>query len=256
MCKKISIVSEKGGVGKTTTTFNLAAALRKTGAKVLVVDLDKQCNLSATCGYVPDGGDTVCDMIYYTVAGRAYDVTAAIRHAACGIDYIPSSPMLDAINSQIASDPDSSYVIRRIFSSEAFENYDYILFDNKTAIDLLTQNALNASDYVIIPLESAIYSFDGVDRIIKKVRSLNATTNPKLKIMGLLHNKANQNTVGRAVAEAAEKLYNELVFKTKIPYRLSQTEKVIASLIACVDDKSNTLGNFFIQLANEVKERS
>lgn len=257
MCKKISIVSEKGGVGKTTTTFNLASALNHLGHKVLVVDLDKQCNLSSTCGYLPDKKDTICDLIYYAVTGRDFNLDETIRHCDNGVDYIPSSAMLDSINSQIATDADSSYVLKKIFQHSDFSKYDYIIFDNKTAIDLLTQNALNSSDYVIIPAESGIYAFDGIDKILSKVKSLNATTNPKLKVLGILLNKAANNTsVGKAIKDATETLYQDMMFQTVIPLRISQAERVVSSRISCVDDKRNTLRDFYINLANEVIERS
>lgn len=253
----ISVISEKGGVGKTTTTFNLGCALAKLGKKVLVVDLDKQCNLSSTCGYLPDGNDTIADLIYKAVMHRPTKIQESIRSADCGIDYIASTEMLDAINSQISSDMDSSYVLKRILWTSELEQYDFVLFDNKTAIDILTQNSLNISDYIILPVESGQYSFDGIDRIINKVKSLNATTNPRLKIMGILYNKAEKRTnIGREVANAAGQIYNNLLFNTQIPYRKSQVESAITEQTGCVNLRSNTLSEIYLTLANEVLERS
>lgn len=106
--------------------------------------------------------------------------------------------MLDSINSQISTAFNPNFVLKKIFSSEAFSDYDYIISDNKTAIDILTLNALNISDYVIIPVEAGIYSFDGLTDIVEKIHSINATTNPQLKILGILYNKVS-NTVVRNV---------------------------------------------------------
>lgn len=254
--KIISVTNEKGGVGKTTTTYNLACGLAKLGKKVLVVDLDKQCNLSTTCGYTPDGRTTISDLVYATCTGRETNAHEAIHQSPADIDYISSSKMLDAINSQIACDADSNYVLKRIFSSDAFVTYDYIIFDNKPAIDILTQNALNASDYVIIPIEAGIFAFDGIDSLLAKINSLNATTNPYLKVLGILYNKAeNVTEFGKAISAATQENYGNLLFNTKIPNRKAQTERAIANQQGCVNLKNNTLADAYMALANEVVER-
>ena len=181
---------------------------------------------------------------------------AAIRTSDAGIDYIASSKMLDTINSQIAGDADSNYVLKRIFSSDGFKQYDYILLDNKPAIDILTQNALNASDYVIIPIEAGIYAFDGIAALTSKINSLGATTNPKLRVMGILYNKSEKVTkLGKAVASATAQKYGKLMFNTVVPNRKAQTEDAISLQRGCVDIKGNTLADTYMALAEEVIER-
>ena len=171
--------------------------------------IDKQCNLSTTCGYLPDGKDNISDVIYNAVMGKNISFSEAVRHSENGLDYIPSTLMLDAINSQIASDFDSAFVLKRIFADDFFKKYDYIIFDNKTALDILTQNALNASDYYILPVEAGQYAFDGIEKILSKASSINATTNPQLKLLGILYNRAESRTnIGKAVAKATEALSN------------------------------------------------
>ncbi len=254
--KIISVVSEKGGVGKTTTAFNLGCALNKKGYSVLVVDLDKQCNLSTTCGYLPDGKDNISDVIYNTVMGKNVLLSEAVRHSENGLDYIPSSLMLDAINSQIASDFDSAFVLKRIFAGDFFKKYDFIIFDNKTALDILTQNALNASDYYILPVEAGQYAFDGIEKILSKASSINATTNPQLKLLGILYNRAESRTnIGKAVADATRQLYKGKLFETVIPYRKTQIETAISEQTGCVNLKNNTLSESYLSLADEVIER-
>lgn len=94
----------------------------------------------------------ICDIIYQVTKGRDYNVADAIVHSDNGVSYIISDKMLDSINSQISTAFNQNFVLKKIFSSEAFDDYDYIISDNKTAIDILTLNALNISDHVIIPV--------------------------------------------------------------------------------------------------------
>lgn len=255
MAKIISICSEKGGVGKTTTTFNVAGALAKKGKKVLCIDLDQQQNLSTTLGYVKDGKPTIADLIYNTVAGNEIDIEYTIRQSNSNIDYVPSSPMLTNITSIISNDPDSNYVLKRALDNDIYNSYDYILIDCRTLLDLLIANAMNASDYVVIPVESGVYAYTGLDKMLDKVKSINASTNRKLQVLGILFNKSNNTKMGKAVQEATQAEYENLTFKTSIPYRLSQTEQAANSQICCVDDNKNTLKDFYISLADEIIER-
>ena len=185
----ISVCSEKGGVGKTTTAVNIAGGLAKKGAKVLVLDLDQQQNASYALGYIKDGKPTMAELIYNTVAEIDNDCNAAIRHTENGIDYIPASQMLTSITSTIATDSDSNYVIRRLLQDKVFENYDFIIIDCRTLLDLLVSNAMNASDHIVIPVESGIYAYNGLDKMLGKVASINNSTNKKLRVLGILLNK-------------------------------------------------------------------
>ncbi len=253
--KIISIANEKGGVGKTTTTHNLGSALTQLGKRVLVIDLDKQCNLTTLCGGLT--GKSICDLIYEECMGRSSTVSEVIRSSDNGLDYIGSSKMLDSINAQIACHADSPYVLKRILSSEEFTKYDYILLDNKPAIDILTQNALNASDGIIIPIEAGLFAFDGIDGLLAKVRSLNATTNPRLKVIGILYNKAEHITeFGRAIDQATKENFGAAMFSTQIPYRKAQTERAISLGTGCVNIRNNTLAEAYLALAGEVIKRS
>lgn len=253
----ISICSEKGGVGKTTTTANLAGELVRKGNRVLVVDLDQQMNVSYALGYIKDGKPTAAELIYNTVAGIESDRGTAIRHSGQGIDYIPASPMLTNITSTIANDTenDSNYVLKRLFSSSPFTEYDYILLDCRTLLDLLVSNAMNASDYVVIPVESGIYAYNGLDKMLDKVASINNSTNKQLRVLGILLNKMQRTTVSTSLAESIRDEYTELTFKTQIPYCPAQTEKAVLSQKANVFDERSTLGMAFVELTDEIISR-
>lgn len=250
----ISICSEKGGVGKTTTTANLAGGLVKEGKKVLVLDLDQQQNVSYALGYIKDGKPTAAELIYNTVAGIETDYSAAVRHSDNGIDYIPALPMLTNITSTIANDTenDSNYVLRRLLSNEVYEKYDYILMDCRTLLDLLASNAMNASDYIIIPVESGIYAYNGLDKMLGKVASINNSTNKQLRVLGILLNKMQRTTVSTSLAQSIREEYSELTFATQIPYCPAQTEQAVLTQTANVFDEKSSLGQAFQQLTKEV----
>lgn len=249
---KISVCSEKGGVGKTVSTTNIAGGLVRLEKKVLVVDLDQQQNLSATLGYIKDGKPTVSELIYNAVADIETDCRSAIRHSESGIDYIPSSAMLTNITSTMANDTDSNYILKRIFDNEVFDSYDYILFDCRTLLDLLVSNAMNASDYVVIPVESGVYAYDGLEKMIDKVSSINNSTNRYLRILGILLNKQQRTNISASVAESIKNEYESITFNTSIPFCPAQTEQAIMQGKSCVFNDKSSLGKAFMGVAYEI----
>lgn len=255
MAITISICNEKGGVGKTTTTINLAGGLASLGKKVLVIDLDQQQNTSLTLGHIKDGKITIAELIYNSVAGIETDHASAIRHNETGIDYIPASDMLTNITSIMSNDPDYNYVIKKLLSNDIYKQYDYILIDCRTLLDLLVSNAMNASDYVIIPVESGIYAYMGLDKMLDKVSSINNSTNKKLKVLGILLNKTQRTNVSTSLAESIREEYTNITFKTVIPFCPAQTEQAVFNKKSNVFDKKSTLGKTFLKLTKEVIEK-
>ncbi len=248
----ISFASEKGGVGKTTTTVNVALHLASFGLKVLVVDLDGQGNASRFFGYIKDGKPTTAELIYNKVAGIESNYGDFIRNSDFNnLDYIPSSQMLTGITNFMANSQESNYVLKSIFSSDFFEyNYDYVLFDCRTLLDLLVSNALNASGYVIIPVEGGIYSFDGLSKMLDKVNSIKASTNKSLELLGIVLNKQNRTVVSTSVEESIREEYKDDVFVTVVPYLPAQCESNVLGNL-----KSNNLNIAFHNLATEVAYR-
>lgn len=257
--KIISVITEKGGVGKTTTAYNLACALGAAGNYVLLIDLDKQGNLSSSCGYLSsDGKRTISDVIYNAATGYENDFAEVIRQSENNpnVEYIPAGYMLNASNSIIASSSDCNFVLRKILQNEFFNRYDYIIIDNKTDLDLLAQNALNATEYVIIPLDAGIHSFDAIDNMIAKIQSLAKTTNPELSLLGILENKVDQTNTCKEIDAACREIYGELVFDTRVPSRPEQINKTVKLCTGCVNLKGNTLADTYKSLADEVIKRS
>lgn len=255
MSKIISVSSEKGGVGKTTVTVNVASGLAKLGKKVLVIDLDQQGNASQALGYIKDGKPTIAELIYNTIAGIDIDYSETIRHGSDGVDYVAASPMLTAITTFMANSSDSNYILKSVLSNDVYSDYDYILLDCRTLLDLLVSNAMNASDRIIIPVESGVFSFEGLSKMIDKVKSINATTNPKLKVLGILLNKQIRTNVSMSIADSIREAYPDLTFSATIPFCPAQTENAVCEAKSCVSIDRSSVGTAFINVAKEILER-
>ena len=256
----ISIITEKGGVGKTTTAINAGSALVKKGFKVLLIDMDKQQNLTSTANITADGQyrepkRTISDIIYELIKDRKPDYSEFVYHNDInGFDYIASDKLLDSINSMLedyAKINNGHNVLKKMFEDPFFKPYDYVIFDSKTAIDSISKCQIDSSDYAIIPVEPSAYAFDAVDRVIDKVCQNNYT-----KIMGILINKTGRTALAKNFLSIYNESYKELIFKTQIPERAAQVEKTPLDGIACVNRSHNNLAEYYMALADEIIERT
>lgn len=189
----ISIVNQKGGVAKTTTTLALGAFLHGKGRKVLFVDLDSQCNLTHTIG-IQETGPTVLDIMdHKELAGDA------VVHTEWG-DVIPSTGNLAIADTHFVD------FARAYHLKEALENiqdgYDYILVDTPPSLGVLTMNALTASNSLVIPAQADRYSLEGVAQLYQTIDVIRKYSNPHLKVLGILITRyTNRSILRRTVAE-------------------------------------------------------
>ena len=173
----ISIVNQKGGTGKTTTTINLSTALAALDKKVLVVDMDSQGNLGYSFGI--DEGKTIADVL----EGEA-DLSEVVQERE-GVFIAPSDMRLVDIELSLA-DMENRQSLLQDRLSESFGEYDYVFFDCPPSLSVLSINALYSSDYVIIPMLMEVLSLQGLDQIIQSISKINSAYNKNLEILGIL----------------------------------------------------------------------
>mgnify|MGYP001385392548 FL=1 len=206
MGKVISISNQKGGVGKTTTTCNLAAGLTKKGFHVLVIDLDAQGNLGFSVGADID----TCATIYDVLKGSTKTQFAIQKRETA--DIITSSILLSGIELEFTN-TGREFLLKEAIKP-ILDNYDYILLDTPPALGILTINAFTAADTIIVPMLSDIFSLQGIAQLYETFERVKKYCNPNLKIAGILLTKHNPRThLSREIRGTAELIARDLNIK-------------------------------------------
>jgi chromosome partitioning protein len=217
MAKTISIVNQKGGVGKTTTAINLSAALAQKGKKILLIDLDPQSN--ATVGIGINRGFLEFNA-YDCLIGETPVKDAIVSTGLNGLDILPSTIDLAGLELALAQLKERDFILYKALSLQR-EIYDYIIMDCPPSLGLVTINALSASDSVLIPVQCEFYALDGLTQLLNTVRIVQTRLRPKardLKIEGVLLTMLdNRNNFGFEIVNEVKKYFKEKVFKTIIP---------------------------------------
>lgn len=259
MAKVISLVNQKGGVGKTTTSINLAAALGKEGKKTLLVDLDPQRNATTGLGYT--NGDFEHD-IYEVITGRCTINDAIIRTKFDNLSLLPSTINLAGLDVEF---------VRKMLEDNGFhqneqlkeslnsikDNYDYIIIDCQPSLGIGTMNALVASDSVIIPIQCEYFALDGVSLILNSIIMVQSSLNPRLRIEGALLTMFDGRTnIGLAVVEEVRSYFKDKTFNTIIPRLVRLVEAPSHGKPINVYDPGSRAAEAYANLAKEVIDRN
>lgn len=226
MAKVFAIANQKGGVGKTTTTINLGAALVETGRRVLLVDFDPQGSLSVGLGVNPHTLET---SIYNLLMERQTDVHDVLRPTVVdGLDLLPSNIDLSAAEVQLVSEVAREQTLRRVLA-KVRHDYDVILIDCAPSLGLLTVNALTAADKVIMPLECEFFALRGIALLTDTIGKVQDRLNPELEILGILGTMYDARTLhSREVLERVVDAFGDVVFHTVIRRTIKFPETTVA----------------------------
>jgi len=249
MGKIIAIANQKGGVGKTTTSVNLAASLGVLEKKVLLIDADPQAN--ATSGLGIDV-ETVQIGTYQLLEHTNSAKQAIVKTDTPNLDIIPSHIDLVAIEIELVDKEEREYMLKKALE-EIKDDYDFILIDCAPSLGLLTLNALTASDAVIIPIQCEYFALEGLGKLLNTIKSVQKIHNPELDIEGLLLTMYDSRLrLSNQVVEEVQKHFNDMVFKTIIQrnVRLGEAPSYGESIINY--DASSKGASNYLSLAEEV----
>ncbi|MGY3794147.1 ParA family protein [uncultured Aquimarina sp.] len=253
MGKIIAIANQKGGVGKTTTSVNLAASLGVLEKKVLLIDADPQAN--ATSGLGLDV-ESIEKGTYQILEHTINPSEAVLETTSPNVDIIPAHIDLVAIEIELVDKDEREYMLKKAVNDLKSE-YDYILIDCAPSLGLLTLNALTASDSVIIPIQCEYFALEGLGKLLNTIKSVQKIHNEQLDIEGLLLTMYDSRLrLSNQVVEEVQKHFNEMVFKTIIQrnIRLSEAPSYGESIIN-YDAASKGASNY-LSLAHEIIKKN
>lgn len=218
MTKVIAVLNYKGGVGKSTTTYNLGVALWILGKKVLLIDTDAQCNLSGLIGFDQTAGDST----FYEWM-KDDDVNMPIYALYDGLSYIPASKALSTLEGALIGKRNRERILSKKLSAYLQPNedgnyiFDYILIDCAPKDGVVNDNAMSASDYVLIPTECSGFSLQGMQNLLFSIQDIHDNINDKLDILGFLMVKYDRQTrISKQVTEYFSDHFSDKMFKTRI----------------------------------------
>ena len=253
----ISVINQKGGVGKTTTVINLASALAQKGKRILVVDLDPQGN--ATTGLGKSNNDE-SKSIYNVLIGKTSVQNAIQESNIKNLDIIGSNVNLSGLEVETANDENRAFLLNKILLEEnksLITRYENIFIDCPPSLSLLTIMSLVLADDLLIPLQTEFFALEGISQLVKTIDRIKINLNPELGIRGVLLTMYDKrNKLSSQVDMEARKHFEDKVYKTVVPRNVRLSEAPSHGMPCIVYDKNCSGSKSYIKLAEEFLDQN
>ena len=254
MAKVITVTNQKGGVGKTTTSINLAFYIAKSGKDTLLIDFDPQGNASSGLGIDKRELDkSMCDVMLGEVE-LSEVITKVEKNKHLFI--APTIPELANVEVQMAEMEDKFRILKHAIDSVS-EKYEYIIIDSPPSLSLLTVNGMIAADYLLLPVQTEFYALEGVAQLLESMNLVKKAMNPDLKLLGVLATMYDRRTsLSSEVLAEIKKYFKEKVFDTTIPRNVRLAEAPSHGVAIGQYDRFSKGAKAYKSLAEEVIERT
>ena len=249
MARIIAVVNQKGGVGKTTTSVNLAASLSSSGKRILLIDLDPQGNATTGSGVDKKSASRT---VYQVLLGLGEVASIRTSSESGKYDLLPANRELAGAEVELVDLPNREGRLKAALASVEGD-YDFVLIDCPPSLSLLTINGLVAAREVLIPMQCEYYALEGLSDLVGTIKRVRAHLNPALEIGGLLRTMYDpRNTLSQQVSAQLEQHFGSKVFKTLVPRNVRLAEAPSYGMAAVVWDRASKGAQAYLALADEI----